>query len=144
MTDNVTKPETVHASSVALGVAAVLIIGPAGSGKSGLALALMALGARLIADDYTILWQKDGAVWARAPDQIRGQIEARGVGILAAETCAAAPVRLIVDLGRRETERLPPRRSMVMLGQSLPCLHKIDAPHFHAAIAQYMKSGRIA
>ncbi len=127
-----------------MGTAAVLIIGPAGSGKSGLALALMALGAKLIADDRTILWHRDGAVWARAPDQIRGQIEARGVGILAAETCAAAPVRLIVDLGQREDERLPPLRSAVLLGQPLPCLHKCDAPHFNAAIAQYMKAGRVA
>ena len=44
-----------HASAVAIEGRAVLITGPSGSGKSGLALDIIALGARLVADDGVIL-----------------------------------------------------------------------------------------
>src|SRR3546814_9666093 len=47
--------ETLHASCVAIGGRAVLIEGPSGSGKSDLALRLIDRGAKLVADDYTIL-----------------------------------------------------------------------------------------
>lgn len=136
--------EIAHATSVAIGTAGLLILGPSGSGKSTLALALMALGARLIADDRTILRRSDDVLWATAPEAIRGQIEARGVGILAAEPCLSAPLRLIVDMAETETDRLPPERWRQIAGITLPCLHKCDGPHFHMAIWQYMKAGRIA
>lgn len=42
-----------HASCVALDGRGLLILGPSGSGKSALALELMALGADLVADDRT-------------------------------------------------------------------------------------------
>jgi len=135
--------EIAHATSVAVGTAGLLVIGPSGSGKSSLALALMSLGARLIADDRTVLRRKDDMLWASAPDRIRGRIEARGVGILAAEPCLSAPLRLIVDMGQTETLRLPPERWRQIAGITLPCLHKCEGPHFHMAIWQYMKAGRI-
>lgn len=136
--------EIAHATSVAIGRAGILIIGPSGSGKSSLALALMSLGARLVADDRTILHLMDGLLWASAPVAIAGRIEARGIGILAVETSPPVVVRLVIDMGEIETARLPPPRRHLVQGISLPCLHKCNGPHFHAAIWHYMKTGPIA
>ena len=137
---------TLHASCVAVAGRAVLILGASGRGKSALALELMARGARLIADDGTIL--SPGAPpasppMARAPARIRGRIEARFVGILGAECAGPAPVALAVDLDHTETTRLPPRRSLCLLGHDVPLLHKVDAGYFPAAILQYVLSGRV-
>ncbi len=134
----------IHASCVAMAGRAVLITGASGRGKSALALWLMALGARLVADDYTELRVRDGALMARAPAATTGTIEARGVGLLAAEVLAEAPVGLVVDLDREESERLPPQRFITLLGCRLPLVHGSRARHFPAAIAQYMKAGRSA
>lgn len=138
------KTMVMHATTVAFGGAAVLITGPSGAGKSALALQLMALGAVLVSDDKTCLQDADDGLWARAPASIKGMIEARGVGILAASTCEAAIVRLIVDLAHEEVERLPVQRHQIVLGQTLPVLHNVKAAHFAAAILQYLKGGRTA
>ena len=122
---------TLHASAVALGPRALLITGPSGSGKSGLALALMALGAALVADDRThLVPQLDGPPLAVAPETIRGLVEARGLGLLAVEPAPPTPVAAVLDLTRTETERLPPRRMTTLLGTDLPLLHKSDSAHF--------------
>jgi HPr kinase/phosphorylase len=135
---------TLHASAVAIGGRAVLITGPSGSGKSGLALQLIALGARLVADDGVILRSEGGQLLARAPDAIRGLIEARGVGLLNAEPLDDVPLSFVVDLGTSETERLPPRRTTTLLGVVLPLLHKVESLHFAAAVRQYLAQGRSA
>lgn len=120
----------------------MLITGPAGSGKSSLALDLMALGAQLIADDRTIVRVSGGALIARCPPEIRGRIEARGIGLLRADPCAEAPVALMVDLSRQETDRLPPWRVATLLGISLPVVHRSVQTAFPAALRQYMLAGR--
>ena len=132
----------VHASGVALDGRAVLIRVAPGGGKSSLALQLMALGLTLVADDRTAVAAADGWPIARAPASTKGLIEARGVGILAADTAAAARIVLVVDLDRVETDRLPGDRFADILGVPVPLLHKVDSLHFAAAILQYMKSGR--
>ncbi|GAA0299527.1 HPr kinase/phosphorylase [Rhodovulum strictum] len=137
-------PSTVilHASCVAAGGGAVLILGRSGAGKSALALQLMALGARLVADDRTILTATPDALIATAPEPIRGLIEARFVGLLRADPLAAAPVALAVDLDRDETERLPPRRETRFLERPVPLLHRVDQPYFAAAILLHLTHGR--
>lgn len=137
------SPLILHATTVAMGGRAVIIRGPSGSGKSGLALQLMAMGAALVADDRTRLWREGGRVMADAPDTIRGRIEARFVGLLAALACGPAPVGLVVDMGEPETDRLPPRRETAILGVDLPLVRKSDAPHFPAAIRLYLSEGRV-
>ncbi len=140
-------PETgdravVHGTSVSFERRALLIIGPSGSGKSGLALELMAHGAGLIADDRTLLIAApDGPPRAAAPEAIRGRIEARGLGILAATPAPPAPLAAILDLGQRETERLPPHRTCRVLGHEIQLLHNGDTSHFSAAILQYLRGG---
>lgn len=136
--------EVVHASCVAHGGAAVLILGASGSGKSSLALQMIAMGAKLVADDRTILRRgKDGLI-ADAPKTILGQIEARGVGILRAAPHGPAPVRLAIDLDQTETQRLPEPREISFLGQSVPLLYFAPSPHFVASILQMLACGRVA
>jgi len=134
----------IHAGCVAFDRRGVLIVGGSGTGKSSLALQLMAHGCQLVSDDRTAIAARAGVVVAAAPQAIRGQIEARGVGILNAATLAAARVALVVDLGEVEGQRLPPLRSYNLLGVELPLLHSVESPHFPAAILQYLKGGRRA
>lgn len=121
----------------------MLIRGASGSGKSGLALTLMALGAGLIADDRTILTRVGASLIAACPPSLLGMIEARGVGILRATPIAPAPVALVVDLDRTETQRLPEHLTTSYLGLSVPLLQKVESNHFPAAILQYLTSGKI-
>lgn len=139
-----TVEQIIHASAVALNGAAVCICGASGSGKSALALQLMALGCDLVADDGCRIWRDGSVVWLDAPATIRGRIEARGIGILNADAKGPAQLALWVDLDHVETHRLPPMREKVCLGVSRPILHNVRAQHFPAAILQYLKAGRFA
>ena len=130
-----------HASTIAVDGRGALIQGASGSGKSSLALQLMALGAQLISDDQTSLHLQCGQVWASAPQKIAGLIEARGVGILRADHCTA-PLTLVINLDHAEIERLPVNKTVTFLGHSFPILHKVDSPAWPASILQYLKVSR--
>lgn len=127
-----------HATCVAVAGKGVVITGPSGSGKSALALQLIALGGALVADDRTILTHSEGALVASVPPAIAGLIEARGVGILPMAHLSDVYVALVVDLAVSEHERLPQVHTMTLLDIELPCLHKVDAPHFPSAIHAYL------
>lgn len=135
-----------HASCVAFDGRGVLILGPAGAGKSALALQLMALGAALVADDRTaVAPTADGArLAARAPPGLPPLIEARGIGLLRAVPVPEAILALVVDLGAAEAARLPPRRVWHGCGIAVECIHGPATPHFPAAIRQYIRHGRDA
>ncbi|MEY2925951.1 MAG: hypothetical protein RL367_428 [Pseudomonadota bacterium] len=98
--------ETLHASCVAIDGTAVLISGRSGSGKSDLTLRLIDRGAVLVSDDYTIVRQDQGTLFATAPDTIIGQIEVRGLGIVTLPAVANVPVALLVELDS-EISRMP-------------------------------------
>jgi HPr kinase/phosphorylase len=132
---------TLHASCVALDGRGVLILGRSGAGKSSLALELMALGARLVADDRTVLHAGEGAPVASCPPAIVGKIEARGVGILAADPSPPVPVVLVVDLDTPEGARLPPRRTRDLVGHTVAVVHNPGTGPFAAAIVQYLRGG---
>ncbi|WGW05174.1 HPr kinase/phosphorylase [Tropicibacter oceani] len=136
-------PLVLHASAVAVDGRAILIRGASGSGKSSLALALMALGAQLVADDRVIVTARDGgAPWLAAPATIAGLIEARGLGILRAEAVDGAELALVIDLDETETDRLPPKRETVVMNRAVPLLHLCETAYFPAAVLQYIKGGR--
>lgn len=140
----VAKAGNLHGTCVALSGRGVLILGPSGSGKSGLALQLMAMGCDLVSDDRVGVALHGGRLTAAAPAAIRGRIEARGVGLLYAAPAEAAELVLAVDLAHLESERLPPARFYSVLGVNLPLLHRVESTHFPAAILQYLKAGRAA
>ncbi len=101
----------------------------------------MAYGATLISDDRVLLTLREGCLWAHAPNELAGMIEARGMGILAAEHAEKAQVRLVVDMSKIEDARLPDRNSIEFLGHIVPCLHKSENTAFPAGVLQYLKSG---
>lgn len=98
----------VHASCVEVEGIAVLLRGPAGSGKSDLALRLIEGGGRLVADDRAVLTVRKGRIVVSAPPEIAGLIEVRGLGVLRIGGVEAAPLGLVVDLVAGDhVERLP-------------------------------------
>ena len=130
-----------HASTVDIDGKGILIKGPSGSGKSALALQLLALGAQLVADDRTLLLRQGDGVRATVPAPIAGLIEARGVGLLRAEPRTETRISLVIDMAMIETDRLPIHRTTNLLGVEIPTLRKIDAAYFPAAILRYVKGG---
>ena len=132
-----------HASCVAIEGHGVLIKGRSGSGKSALALELMARGAQLVSDDQTMVLPRAGALIACCPPGLEGLIEARGLGILRAEAVREVPLHVIVDMNDVETARLPRHITTQLLNQELPLLRRVDSPHFPAALVQYVKGGAI-
>ena len=137
-------PLILHASAVCVGGRAALIRGASGSGKSSLALEMMARGAQLVADDQVILRATPDGIVLSCPEPIHGMIEARGVGLLHAEPATGAVLSVVVDLDRDETDRLPQVRNTVLLGVTVPLLHNVATAYFPAALIQYLRSGRKA
>ena len=106
----VAETPTVHASAVLAGARAVLIRGPAGAGKSKLALALIdAAQAGLLA-------------FARLVGDDRVHLEVRGLGIRRLDHEPVAVVGLVVDLAADDAGRLPAGTAAVICGISLPRL----------------------
>ncbi len=133
--------EARHATSVAIDGAGVMLEGPSGSGKSALALELIALGARLVADDRTRIECRPDGPWVIAPERLAGVIEARGLGLLSVDHVAEAPLRLIVDLAERETARLPEPCHETLCGFPVRRLRGLDAGHFPSAIVAAARGG---
>jgi HPr kinase/phosphorylase len=125
--------ERVHATAVAVGGRAALIRGSSGSGKSDLALRCLGLGpspllrdsVKLVSDDQIILKRNSSHLVASAPDQLRGKLEVRGLGILEVDAISEANVVLVVDLVREgPVERFPdPWPYARILGFDIPLIH---------------------
>ena len=125
--------ELIHGTCVALGQRAALLRGPSGSGKSDLALRFLFLARRgpaaleapvLVADDQVRVVRDGMRLLAASPENIRGKIEVRGVGIVGVKSVSEAELVLVVDLVNiGETERLPRSDDRVrLLGVDLPLL----------------------
>jgi HPr kinase/phosphorylase len=109
-----TEAASVHASAVLTGAHAVLIRGPSGSGKSGLALALIDAArsrllpfARLVGDDRIHLEAHHGRLLVRPHASLAGLIEVRGLGIRRLSHEPVAAVGWVVDLNDDAAERMP-------------------------------------
>lgn len=112
------EAELVHATTVAIGGRGVLISGPAGSGKSDLALRLIDRGAKLVADDQTLVQVSGGEAIASSPPTIAGRMEVRGLGILQLQAANGVPLVLCVELAD-SVERLPTPHSRSIGGVSV-------------------------
>ncbi len=133
-----------HASAVSFGGYAAVILGKSGAGKSSLALQMIGLGATLVADDRTEIINENDVLTASPAPNIKGKIEARHMGIIELPHAENVPIRFFVDLDQPETERLPPRRSILQLGQKAPLFHGVNSVHFAPALMQILRYGRSA
>ena len=108
----------------------VLIQGASGAGKSDLALRCLSAGFRLVADDRVVLWTTGGRLFGRAPDTLRGLIEARGLDVVAVEPLPFSEIVLCVRLDI--PERIPDPATTPILGLEVPLLaadpFEISAP----------------
>lgn len=114
---------SIHATCIALGGAGALLLGPAGSGKSDLALRLLDRGAALVADDRVDLSVEAGRLLARAPAGLPALLEVRGIGLLPVRPHqGAVPVAAVFQL-ERASERLPVAQSWHYEGAAVPLYH---------------------
>jgi len=101
-----TTISSVHGTLVQIDSIGVLITGSAGSGKSRLAYALVNGGHKLVADDVVdIAADADGVVRGSAPQQLRGLLHLRHLGIfdiakiIGDDAClASAVISLVINL----------------------------------------------
>ena len=133
---------TLHATCVALDGRGLLILGPSGAGKSSLALQMIGLGARLVADGRVGLHHREGALFATCPAPLRGLIEARGLGILHADPVPEARVVLIADLAHPPATRLPPMATVLLHGCEIDLVGAEPNAHFSASLVHYLRHGR--
>ena len=121
---------TVHASVVLAGPRAILIRGPAGSGKSHLVLQALAAAetglfafARLVADDRVELAAAHGRLIARPAPELAGLLEVRGLGIRRLAYEPMAVVAFVCDLDDPHPQRMPDGSSTTVIeGIALPRL----------------------
>lgn len=115
---------TIHATAVALGDRAVLLLGPPGSGKSDLALRLIEAGWVLVADDRVVLSRRSATLIAASPGSLAGLLEVRGVGICRVPFLAEASVALAVQLvSPAAVDRLPQAHTTTFLDVSIPLIN---------------------
>ena len=132
MTGSALGGETsLHATAVIHGESCVLILGPSGSGKSALALALLAharaIGAfsALIGDDRVFVRKAHGRLIARGAGNMAGVIERRSAGLITVRHEPEAVVRLAVELCERDRRwpRMPNDDDGLFVGEvTLPRL----------------------
>ncbi|MFN3613143.1 MAG: HPr kinase/phosphorylase [Rubrimonas sp.] len=125
----------VHASCVADGDRGLLICGRPGAGKSRLALELIALGARLVADDQTALTVENGALHAAPAPRLAGLVEARGIGILRMPHAHRTIVTLLIDLDEAGTQRVPPVRVRRLMNVAVPLILRPESLSAAAVLA---------
>ena len=130
-----------HATAISVDGRGAVLTGPSGSGKSSLAIRLIALGATLIADDQCEFWAQDGGGHVGRPSSLPEKIEARGIGLITVPTSQAAKVELVVDMSLTETARLPMEQKVSLLGHQVKMIRKAEADHFPSTILLYLRHG---
>ena len=108
--------QNIHATCVSFDGKGVLFLGESGSGKSDFAFrAIMNKGAALVADDRVNIRAENGLLLASSPDNLRGLLEIRGIGIRSFPYLNEQKVDLIVELSK-DIERMPNQEEQEFLG----------------------------
>lgn len=101
------KTKKFHSTSVVIEDAGVLITGKSGFGKSDLALRLIDSGATLISDDVTICEKIGDSIFLFPPNETKGLLEVREIGIMTVPYIENIKLSLLVELVETEIDRLP-------------------------------------
>ena len=108
-----------HATCVDINGSGVLIVGRSGSGKSSLAINLLALGSKLVADDQCALIKKNKKFRVFKPASLPKSIEIRGVGLVSVPMVVETSLDWVVNMDEAEKERMPDLRSTEIDGYKI-------------------------
>jgi len=126
MTDVVQSIEqstTIHGSAVALRDRGVLILGASGTGKTTLAVEMVARGAELVADDWVLIERGRAVGLVMSPPKpIAGLVELSGIGLIRLPFVDQAPLTFVADLDHPAEQRLPHPMRRPLLGTSAPVI----------------------
>ena len=114
-----------HASFVLWRNKGILFRGKSGSGKSELALKFIEnKGAVLVADDVVVFKMRQNRLIGEAPQNIKGLLEIRNVGISRYDFVNESEVGLLVNLvsSKENLERLPKNKTENILGVEIPAI----------------------
>ena len=115
-----------HATCVDINGSGVLIVGRSGSGKSSLAINLLALGSKLVADDQCELVKKNNRFSVSKPASLPNSIEIRGVGLVSVPMVVETSLDWVVNMDEAETERMPNLRFTEIDGYRVPTVFGKD------------------
>jgi len=111
-----------HATCVDINGSGVLIVGRSGSGKSSLAINLLALGSTLVADDQCELVKKNNRFRISKPASLPNSIEIRGVGLVSVPMVVETSLDWVVNMDEAEKERMPDLRFTEIDGYKIPTI----------------------
>ena len=109
-----------HATCVDINGSGVLIVGRSGSGKSSLAINLIALGSTLVADDQCEIVKKNNKLCVFKPTSLPSSIEIRGVGLVSVPMVVETSLDWVVNMDEAEKERMPHLRFTEIGGYKIP------------------------
>ncbi len=113
-----------HATTIQLDGEGVMLCGPSASGKSDLGIRLIENGAKLVADDRTVLTLDNKKVLASVPKEISGKMEIRGLGIITIDVVVKTHLSMVVELvNAKDIKRYPVKKNIDLLGVTLPLIH---------------------
>ena len=115
-------PSTQHATCVDIKGSGDLIVGGSGSGKSGLAIGLIALGASLVADDQCEILIENDKLYVSKPKSLPECIEMRGIGLVSVPTVSRTQLKWVVDMDRVAEERMPEVKFTDISGHRVPTI----------------------
>ena len=98
----------------------VLIVGSSGSGKSSLAINLLALGSKLVADDQCELVKKNNRFSVSKPTSLPNSIEIRGIGLVSVPMAVETRLDWVVNMDEAEPQRMPDLRFTEIGGYRVP------------------------
>ena len=111
-----------HATCVDINGSGVLIVGRSGSGKSSLAINLIALGSTLVADDQCEIVKKNNKLSVFKPTSLPTSIEIRGVGLVSVPMAVETSLDWVVNMDEAETQRMPDLQFTEIDGYRIPTI----------------------
>ena len=115
--------QNIYATCVSIKRKGVLFLGKSGSGKSDIALRLIASQqAKLVADDRVDVLRQNNRLKATAPKKIKNLLEVRHIGIIELKAVSSVFINLVVELTNEPLERMPENLFYEIEGIKIPLI----------------------